>query len=112
MTLIELLIAMTVMSVGIAALVAGFSSGIVSITVRTSASTAGTLADKQMERLPSGGVHLAAGAAADSDDADPARTVTPTGYRSTAPGPARSARTPRGRPPAAPLSLRAVRSSS
>ena len=35
MTLIELLIAMTVMSIGIAALVAGFSSGVVAITRAT-----------------------------------------------------------------------------
>jgi len=49
MTLIELLIAMTIMSVGIAALVAGFSTGIVSITRANVTSTAGTLADKQME---------------------------------------------------------------
>ena len=49
MTLIELLIAMTVMSIGIAALVAGFSSGIVSINRANVTSTAGTLADKQME---------------------------------------------------------------
>jgi prepilin-type N-terminal cleavage/methylation domain-containing protein len=49
MTLIELLIAMAVMSIGIAALVAGFSSGIVSIGHARTASTAGTLADQQME---------------------------------------------------------------
>jgi prepilin-type N-terminal cleavage/methylation domain-containing protein len=49
MTLIELLIALVVMSVGIAALVAGFSSGIVSIDRARTASTAGTLADQQME---------------------------------------------------------------
>jgi len=49
MTLIELLIAMTVMSIGIAALVAGFSSGIVSITHSRLTSTAGSLADQQME---------------------------------------------------------------
>ena len=49
MTLIELLIAMTIMSVGIAALVAGFSTGIVSIQRANVTSTAGTLADKQME---------------------------------------------------------------
>ena len=49
MTLIELLIAMVVMSIGIAALVAGFSSGIVSVDRARAASTAGTLADKQME---------------------------------------------------------------
>ena len=49
MTLIELLIAMTVMSIGIAALVAGFSSGIVSINHSRLTSTAGSLADQQME---------------------------------------------------------------
>jgi type II secretory pathway pseudopilin PulG len=48
-TLIELLIAMVVMSIGIAALVAGFSSGVVSINHARTTSTAGTLADKQME---------------------------------------------------------------
>ena len=49
MTLIELLIAMVVMSIGIAALVAGFSSGILSINRARLASTAGSLADRQME---------------------------------------------------------------
>ena len=49
MTLIELLIAMFVLSVGIAALVAGFSSGVVSINRARVTSTAGTLADQQME---------------------------------------------------------------
>ena len=49
MTLVELLIAMVVMSIGIAALVAGFSSGVVSINRARVTSTAGTLADKQME---------------------------------------------------------------
>jgi prepilin-type N-terminal cleavage/methylation domain-containing protein len=49
MTLIELLIAMVIMSIGIAALVAGFSSGVLSINRAREASTAGTLADKQME---------------------------------------------------------------
>jgi prepilin-type N-terminal cleavage/methylation domain-containing protein len=49
MTLIELLIAMVVMSIGIAALVAGFSSSILSVNRARTASTAGTLADKQME---------------------------------------------------------------
>ena len=49
MTLIELLIAMVVMSIGFAALVAGFSSGVVSINRARLTSTAGTLADKQME---------------------------------------------------------------
>jgi len=54
MTLIELLIAMTIMSVGIAALVAGFSTGIVSIQRANVTSTAGTLADRQMETFRQG----------------------------------------------------------
>ena len=49
MTLIELLIAMVVMSIGIAALVAGITSGVVSINRARLTSTAGTLADTQME---------------------------------------------------------------
>lgn len=49
MTLIELLIAMAVLSIGIAALVAGFSSGVVSINHSRLTSTAGSLADQQME---------------------------------------------------------------
>jgi prepilin-type N-terminal cleavage/methylation domain-containing protein len=49
MTLIELLIAMVVMSIGIAALVAGFSSSIVSIDRSHLASTTAALADEQME---------------------------------------------------------------
>jgi type II secretory pathway pseudopilin PulG len=49
MTLIELLIAMTVMSIGIAALVAGFSSGILAVNRARTTSTAGTLADEKME---------------------------------------------------------------
>ena len=54
MTLIELLIAMTVMSIGIAALVAGFSSGVVSINRARVTSTAGALADQQMETFRQG----------------------------------------------------------
>ena len=54
MTLIELLIAMTVMSIGIAALVAGFSSGVVSINRARVTSTAGSLADQQMEAFRQG----------------------------------------------------------
>jgi prepilin-type N-terminal cleavage/methylation domain-containing protein len=54
MTLIELLIAITIMSVGIAALVAGFSTGIVSIQRANVTSTAGTLADQQMETFRQG----------------------------------------------------------
>ena len=59
MTLIELLIAMTILAIGIAALVAGFSSGILSINRARLASTAAALADKQMElnqaRMTGGG---------------------------------------------------------
>ena len=49
MTLIELLIAMVVMAIGISAIVAGFSSGILAVDRARLASTAGALADKQME---------------------------------------------------------------
>jgi prepilin-type N-terminal cleavage/methylation domain-containing protein len=49
MTLIELLIAMVVMSIGIAAIVAGFSSGILAVNRARAASTAGALADTKME---------------------------------------------------------------
>jgi type II secretory pathway pseudopilin PulG len=49
MTLIEVLIAMVVMSIGITALVAGFSSGVVSINRARLTSTAGVLADQRME---------------------------------------------------------------
>ena len=49
MTLIELLIAMVVMAIGISAIVAGYSSGFVSINRARLTSTAGVLADKQME---------------------------------------------------------------
>ena len=47
--LIELLIAMTVMVIAIMAIVAGFSSGMVTLNRASRASTAATLADKQME---------------------------------------------------------------
>ena len=49
MTLIEVLIALVVMSVGIAALVAGFSSGVVSINRARLTTTAGAIADQKME---------------------------------------------------------------
>ncbi|MEP6812975.1 MAG: type II secretion system protein [Actinomycetota bacterium] len=49
MTLVELLIAMVVMSIGIAALVAGFSSGILTVGRAAKASTAGAVADRKME---------------------------------------------------------------
>ena len=48
-TLVEMLIAMTIMAIGIAALVAGFSSGILAVNRAGTTSTAGSLADKQME---------------------------------------------------------------
>jgi prepilin-type N-terminal cleavage/methylation domain-containing protein len=47
--LIELLIAMLVLALGIMAIVAGFSSGLIALDRASRAGTAGTLADKQME---------------------------------------------------------------
>jgi type II secretory pathway pseudopilin PulG len=47
--LIELLIALTVMVIGITAIAAGFSSAMLSINRASRASTAGALADRQME---------------------------------------------------------------
>jgi Tfp pilus assembly protein PilV len=47
--LVELLIAMTVMVVGITAIVAAMSSGMVTVRRAAQSSTAATLADKQME---------------------------------------------------------------
>jgi prepilin-type N-terminal cleavage/methylation domain-containing protein len=47
--LVELLIAMTVMAVGISAIVAGFTAGIFALNRASIIATAGTLADKQME---------------------------------------------------------------
>jgi type II secretory pathway pseudopilin PulG len=49
MTLVELLIAMVVMALGVSAIVAGFSSGLLSVGRARQASTVGTLADQQME---------------------------------------------------------------
>jgi prepilin-type N-terminal cleavage/methylation domain-containing protein len=49
MTLVELLIAMTLMAIGIAAIVAGFSSGIFALGRADQTSVAATLADQQME---------------------------------------------------------------
>jgi prepilin-type N-terminal cleavage/methylation domain-containing protein len=54
MTLVELLIAMTVMAIGIAAIVAGFSSSILAVDRARTASVAGSLADKQMETYRDG----------------------------------------------------------
>jgi prepilin-type N-terminal cleavage/methylation domain-containing protein len=50
-TLVELLIAMVVMSIGIAAIVAGFSSGIFTTVRAARSSSAGALADQQMEAI-------------------------------------------------------------
>jgi type II secretory pathway pseudopilin PulG len=52
--LVELVVAMTVLSVGIFALVAGFSSGFGAINRASKTSTAGTLADQQMESFRRG----------------------------------------------------------
>jgi type II secretory pathway pseudopilin PulG len=49
MTLIELLVAMVVMVLGISAIVAGFGSGLLSVSRAREASTVGTLADRKME---------------------------------------------------------------
>ena len=49
MTLVELLIAMTLMAVGIAAIVAGYTSGVFAITRADKATVAASVADQQME---------------------------------------------------------------
>ena len=54
MTLIELLVAMLVMTFGIMALVAAFTSGILALERGAKTSTAGALADKQMETYRQG----------------------------------------------------------
>ena len=54
MGLIELLVAMTVLAIGILALVAGFSSGFTALDRASKTSTAGTLADQQMEEFRRG----------------------------------------------------------
>ena len=70
MTLIELLIAMVVMSIGIAALVAGFSSGILAVN-RARADVDGRHARGQADgALPPGGVHLAHAGSAQRRAAD------------------------------------------
>jgi prepilin-type N-terminal cleavage/methylation domain-containing protein len=47
--LVELLIAMVVMSIGITAIVAGYSSGILAVDRAKAGTTAGALADQKME---------------------------------------------------------------
>jgi prepilin-type N-terminal cleavage/methylation domain-containing protein len=62
--LVELLIAMTVMAIGISAIVAGMSSGFIAVNRARDASTAAALADKQMEAyraLPNCAIYLEAG---------------------------------------------------
>jgi type II secretory pathway pseudopilin PulG len=61
MGLVELLIAMTVMVIGISAIVAGLSSGIFAVKRAGDASTAAAVADKQMEAyraLPNCAIYL------------------------------------------------------
>jgi type II secretory pathway pseudopilin PulG len=61
MGLVELLIAMTVMAIGISAIVAGLSSGLVAVNRARDASTAAAVADKQMEAyraLPNCSIYL------------------------------------------------------
>ena len=67
MSLVELLIAMTVMSLGIAAIVAGFSSGIFTTVRAAKSSTAGALADQQMEAIRGFNYGLIATTAAPAD---------------------------------------------
>ena len=52
--LVELLIAMVVMSIGITAIVAGYSSGILAVDRAKVRTTAGALADRQMEAYRQG----------------------------------------------------------
>ena len=52
--LVELLIAMVVMSIGITAIVAGYSSGILAVDRAKVSTTAGALADRQMEAYRQG----------------------------------------------------------
>jgi prepilin-type N-terminal cleavage/methylation domain-containing protein len=86
--LIELMIAMTIMAIAITAIVAGFSSGILAINRASQASTAGTLADRQMEfyrGLPYTSIALGSTSGADATyTGDPALVAsTSTGYGGT-----------------------------
>jgi prepilin-type N-terminal cleavage/methylation domain-containing protein len=59
--LVELLIAMTVMAIGISAIVAGLSSGLIAVNRARDASTAAAVADKQIEAyraLPNCSIYL------------------------------------------------------
>ena len=95
-SLVELLIAMVVMSIGITAIVAGYSSGVLAVDRAKAGTTAGALADRQMEAYRQGSF------AAVPTTGLQTPTTTPdgrTGCRSTGPGPARSARFAAGSPP-------------
>ena len=73
--LIEMLIAMLVMALGIMAIVAGFSSGMVALGNASRTGTAGTLADRQMEAyraLPYGSIRLGTATPDATYIADPA----------------------------------------
>src|SRR3954447_17543521 len=52
--LVELLIAMVVLSIGITAIVAGYSSAILAVNRAKSTTTAGTIADQKMEMYRQG----------------------------------------------------------
>ena len=82
--LVELLIAMTVMAIGISAIVAGMSSGFIAVNRARDASTAAAVADKQMEAyraLPNCAIYLDAGTIPASGayvgSASPASTARP-----------------------------------
>ena len=66
--LVELLVALTILSIGIFALVAGFSSGFGAINRASKTSTAGTLADQQMETFRRGGWDSVASIAGATND--------------------------------------------
>jgi type II secretory pathway pseudopilin PulG len=80
--LVELLIAMTVMLVGMTAIVAGLSSGFIAVKRAADESTAASVADKQMEAyraLPNCAIYLDAGtitSASSEYGTDPAYSST------------------------------------
>ena len=83
MTLIELLIAMIIMAIGIAALVAGFSSGILSVNRARLASTAGRSPTSRWSSTARRRSPRCRPCDRRLRRRRPARTVTPTGCRST-----------------------------
>ena len=74
-SLVELLIAMAVMSIGITAIVAGYSSGILAVDRAKAGTTAGALADRQMEAYRQGSF-----AAVPTSCGSTTPTTTPNGY--------------------------------